>query len=142
MFGDLFYVKLILVFNATAVFDGTVCGRTNEYVLCGIVSGDSTRFVTYCQFVFVRSFHHRFFQETCHTMRNHCVPFHFSNTQTTVVCPSTYGLSCNIGHRSGRTMIDFVFYHVFQSHVISRSNKDSCFQLFSSHSIVQYFVSI
>ena len=74
-------------------------------------------------------------------MGNDSVSFHFTDTQTPVIGTARHGLSRQCGAGSLRPVIDFVFHHMFQPHIIRGTHKNLRFNLLSRHTIVQYFVS-
>ena len=74
-------------------------------------------------------------------MRQNPVSLHLSNAKTSIICPSLYWLSCQSCTWSTCSIIDFVFDHMFETHVVGGAKVNITHRLFSCHSIVKNLIS-
>lgn len=74
-------------------------------------------------------------------MRDHAVPFHFSEAKASVTTSTFSRLSRQNLRWSSTSGVDFVLHHVLKSLVISRPKEDHNFHLFACEPVIHDLVS-
>ena len=135
-FGHIFHAQIRGIRQAPREPDRSVRHRTHKQFLRWIIYGNHTRRITNRHVILIPAFHHGFAQEIRGPVRNQNIAFHFTYTQTTIIGAATHRLARERGSRSQSAIIHLVLDHVFQSHIIRRTNIDFRLDLLSSHPII------
>ena len=131
----------LLAIERLYIFERTVGNRTHEQILVRVIDGNGARFITDCHVILITAVQHGLAQEIGGAVRNHNVALHLANTQSTIICATTHRLTRQLGARSLGAVIDLVFHHVFQTHIIIGTNVHLCLQLFARHAVIKQFVA-
>ena len=117
--------------------DGPVRHRANEQVLRGVVNGNHARLVAHCHVVLISALQHGLPQEVRRPVRNDAVALHFTDAQAAVISATLHRLPRQHRARSAGPVIDLVFHHVLESHVIRGPNENLALHALAGHAVIK-----
>ena len=88
----------------------------------------------------IRGFEHSLLQEDRGAVRNHAIPFHFTETEATVPRSALGRLPGKHHQRPLRPRMDLVIHHVLETLIETGTHEDTRGQLFSSVAAIQNFI--